>query len=457
MIDRKTSLQGLGVLIVDDEDDVRRGLMKLVSTLGADVSCAPDGKRALEIVRQGSVDVVVSDIRMPRMTGIELLETIQSETLPVEVLLMTGFGTIELAVECMGLGAAHFIAKPFDNHEMLRSISSIGERLLSKKDKPKARSGKFVAHADTMRNLMAEIDRISSTVLPVLIEGETGTGKEVVAQEIHRRSQASNRRFDAVNCAALPDTLLESELFGHKEGAFTGATEDREGLFQTADGGTVFLDEVASMSPAFQGKLLRVLQDKVVRPLGGTEDIHVDFRLLAATNQDLELMVEAGKFRSDLLYRLRVLHLKIPALRDRPDDISALSQHFVQLHNQDCRSSSMRPPEIDIETDRFLRSHAWPGNVRELENAVMRALVACAGAKLSPHHFDIVPIKVDGASYDESKKLAIERFQQRYVEDALRSSQGNVSQAAMACGLTRAALQKIMRKLDIRREHFMER
>ena len=451
----KANLEGLEILIVDDEEDVRRGLMKLISVLGAEVRCAPDGVRALEIIRKGEIDLVVSDIRMPRMTGTELLDVIQQEKLGVDVLLMTGFGTIELAVECMSRGAAHFIAKPFDNHEMLRSVGTIGERILRKHSLTPRRGGEFVAHDASMQRLMKEISRVAATALPVLIEGETGTGKELVAREVHRQSFNREGRFEAVNCAALPDTLLESELFGHRRGAFTGATEDHEGVFQQARGGTVFLDEVASMSPAFQGKLLRVLQDKVVRPLGGSHDVPVDFRLVAASNMDLEALVDRGEFRSDLLYRLRVLHLKIPPLRARPDDITALTRHFVERYTPDCLGPHATAPAVDGETDRFLRSHSWPGNVRELENAVMRALVSCSGSTLAPHHFDIVPVAHGEKNYDEGKKQAIMRFQQRFVVDALKASQGNVSQAAAACGLTRAALQKIMRNLDIRRENFM--
>lgn len=451
---RPHEFAGLTVCVVDDEDDVRRGLDRLISSIGADVRTAPDGGRALEIVRNDRIDIVVSDIRMPRMNGVELLEAIREESPETQVVIMTGFGTIELAVSCMAAGAAHFVAKPFDNHQLLNVVRTIGRKARSDRGS-RSRDSEIVAVDPAMRAVLAHVDEVAATRMPVLIEGETGTGKDLIARQVHRRSANSALPFLAVNCAALPDTLLESELFGHRAGAFTGAESDRPGLFPSAEGGTVFLDEVSSMSPAFQGKLLRVLQNRAVRPLGGDSDVDVDFRLIAATNRALDELVEEGGFRQDLLYRLRVLRVAIPPLRKRPDDVSALARLFIERSTPDCRGDGAQPPTLDPEADMLLRGQPWPGNVRELESAVIRALVACHGDVLRPHHFDLAEVENTDPSYEAGKRRAIERFQRRFVEDALSANRGNVSRAAAACGLTRAALQKIMRSLGIKREQFV--
>ncbi|MEE9392819.1 MAG: sigma-54 dependent transcriptional regulator [Planctomycetota bacterium] len=452
---KEANLEGFTILVVDDEDDVRRGLQKLIGSLQAEVLTAPDGARALSIVRDGGIDIVVSDIRMPHVSGIELLDAVRKESPKTEVLMMTGFGTIELAVSCMAAGAAHFVAKPFDNRQVLRVLLSMGRRIRANAESRPERQTSFVVADAKMVAVMAHIDQVASTKLPVLIEGETGTGKELVAREIHRRSGLAARPFLAVNCAALPDTLLESELFGHRSGAFTGAERDRVGLFASAQGGTVFLDEIASMSPAFQGKLLRVLQNQAVRPLGADKDVPVEFRLLAATNRNLEKQVRDGKFRDDLLYRLRILHVEIPPLRERPGDISAIARSIVERSTADCRGVGAKPPVITADADRLLREQPWPGNVRELEAVVIRALVASRGDELDAHHLDLKPSDSSKLSYDAGKKRAIASFQRRFVEDALSVNKGNISHAADACGLTRAALQKIIRSLQIDRARFV--
>ena len=449
-----TRLNGLKVCVVDDERDVRRGLERLISNAGARVFTAEDGVAALEIVTSESIHVVITDVRMPRMTGPELLTAIKKQSPSTEVIVMTGFGSIELAVSCMAAGAAHFLAKPSDNHQMLRVIGTIHRRLLPPGPNTDRPDSRLVASDPKMLELVEHIHQVAQTRIPVLVEGESGTGKELVAQEIHRISPFHHLPFRAVNCAALPDTLLESELFGHRAGAFTGADSDRVGLFASAKGGTVFLDEVSSMSAAFQAKLLRVLQESSVRPLGTNEEVKVDFRLVGATNRPLDEMVEAGEFRADLLYRLRVLHLHIPPLRERPADIAALSRRFVERWTPECRGPDATPPTISSKATELLGQQSWPGNVRELESAVIRALVASKGATLEPHHFDACTTTTSELSYEDGKKQAIASFQRRFVEQALSNHQGNISHAAKACGLTRAALQKIMRTLDIKRDRF---
>lgn len=312
-----------------------------------------------------------------------------------------------------------------------------------------------------MQRVMALVARVAPSPVPVLIEGESGTGKELVARSLHAQSIVSERPFQAVNCAALSDTLLESELFGHRRGSFTGADRDRPGLFVEACGGTVFLDEVACMSSAFQAKLLRVLQEKRVRPVGGSADVAVDFRLLAATNRDLHRLVREGSFREDLYYRLQVVRIHIPPLRERPQDVLPLAARFLEQAAQGCLADGAPRPQFSDEALALLIAYGWPGNVRELENAVQRALIVCCGRQILPYHMGLTEPGWDGdpqahgaLDYADAKRVAVERFQREFVQRALERSAGNVSRAAEACGMTRVALQKILRQLGIDRRSF---
>ncbi len=448
-------LDGLRVLVVDDEPDLRLGMQRLVSDLGATVVTASRGDEALRILEQDPVELVVSDIRMPGLSGEELLREIKTRWPDVGMILVTGFGTIEQAVSCMKEGAAHFITKPFDNHDFQRTVSLVGSRQLAR---AVGAGHAIVAGPGPMRRLLDHLPRVAKTSLPILIEGETGTGKELVAREVHRLGPHPERPFLAVNCAALPDTLLESELFGYRRGAFTGADRDRDGLFVQARGGTVFLDEIASMSLPFQARLLRVLQEKVVRPLGADVDEIVDFRLVAATNRDLTDLVSKGEFRDDLLFRLKVLEVKVPPLRERRDDIPALARHFMETMGRECLPDGEVVPVLDASALDRLRRYSWPGNVRELENVILRGLVVGHDGRLRGDDLDLpdeddVALDLD-IPYERAKSNAVRRFQQRFVEDALRRARGNISQAARDCGMTRAALQRILQKLEIDRTSF---
>jgi len=364
-------------------------------------------------------------------------------------------------VQCVQAGASHFLTKPFDNEEILGIIQRLGMQLLAKRQSPKIGIDVMVAEDPATKRVLSLVEKVAPQPVPVLIEGESGSGKEVIARAIHRRSMVSDCDFQAVNCAALSDTLLESELFGHVRGAFTGADRDRRGLFALAEGGTVFLDEVSSMSPAFQGKLLRVLQEKVIRPVGGSADVPVSFRLIAATNRDLEAMVQAGKFREDLYYRLQVVQVHIPPLRERPGDIVPLAMHFLLRATQECLGEEATPPELSQETLQRLRTYEWPGNVRELENAIQRAIIVCCGECLMPFHLGLesqewgVTAEAGDQNYSEAKALAMGDFQREFVQRALEKSLGNVTQAATSCGLTRAAFQKILKQLGVDRTRFV--
>ncbi len=465
----------LRVLVVDDEADIRLGLTRLLETLGVYAKQAADGREALDAFQDSEWDLVLTDLMMPGMTGAELLVEIKKEFPQTAVVLLTGFGSVQTAVQCLQDGAAHFLTKPFDNQDVLSIIQRLGCQLLARRQ-PREVGVAMVAEDPATQRMLELVRQVAPRQVPVLVEGESGTGKEVVARALHRWSSVSEGKFLAVNCAAVSDTLLESELFGHVRGSFTGADRDRAGVFAEVQGGTVFLDEVASMSPAFQGKLLRVLQEKVVRPVGSDRDIPVDFRLIAATNRDLEKRVEEGKFREDLYFRLRVVPVFIPPLRERPHDVLPLALHFLLRESQVCLGPDAQPPEFAAETIQRMSSHSWPGNVRELENCIMRAMIVCGGERILAHHLGLderrwraaddhpgdVPLgkavgsaaEVGSDDYAEAKRQTVERFQREFVERALQNSQGNVSQAAIDCGLTRAAFQKILRQLGVDRGSF---
>lgn len=452
------------VLIVDDEADIRLGLELLLRGLELHVQTFASGRDALAELARGGADLVVTDLQMPGMSGTELLAEIKARHPETEVVVLTGYGTIRTAVWCMQHGARHFLTKPFDNEEVRTLISRLArQRAAGTQIQAAAVDGpQMIAESPRMRATLALVDRVARADVAVLIEGETGTGKELIARALHARGSRSARPFQAVNCAALPDTLLEAELFGHAAGAFTGARTARSGLFAEADGGTVFLDEVASMSTAFQGKLLRVLQDRVVRPLGAAADIPVDFRLVAATNRDLEEMVRRGEFREDLFYRLRVVSIPLPPLRERKEDVPALATHFLALATAECLGPEAAPAELTPAAIAALQAHDWPGNVRELENAVRRAVVVCMDDQVLPHHLGLASSawaapKISSPTeleYEDGKREAVRRFQREFVARALRRTRGNVTQAAEECGLTRAALQRILKQLDMDREQF---
>lgn len=457
------SLAGLRILVVDDEPDLRLGLTRLLQQTGATIAAAASAEEALTQLASSPADLVISDIRMPGRSGVDLLRDVRSSHPAVEVILVTGFGTIELAVECLHAGAANFLTKPFDNDEILQTVAMSGRRILAARTAALEDTGEegMIAVDPAMLSVLELVRRVAGTHVPVLINGESGTGKELVARAIHRRSGLS-KPFVAVNCAALPDTLLESELFGFRRGAFTGADRHYEGMLRRAAGGTLFLDEIASMSPVFQSKLLRVLQDKIIRPLGSATDEAADFRLIAACNRDVREMVEAGQFREDLYYRLSVFHITIPPLRERPADILPLTRHFVRRAAHLCLPASTSIPAITADAAVALQQYSWPGNVRELENATQRAVILGRGADLLPHHFFLhgvsaaagTPSHAPVETYEEAKQRLLDDFQRQFLENILGRTGGNISHAAEECGLTRAAIQKMMKRLNIDRSNF---
>jgi DNA-binding NtrC family response regulator len=475
------ALAGLHVLVVDDEADIRSGIARLVETTGAKVRTAASGEEALDVFKGAAIDLVLSDIQMKGMSGVELMREVMRRAPGTAVILITGYGTIAQAVECLQNGASHFLTKPFDNDELVTTVTRLGRKIQAERSvardvidassgasrppegAPPASRIEIMTSDRRMKLVLDLVEQAAGTRLPVLVQGESGTGKELVARAVHARSGSAGKPFLAVNCAALPDTLLESELFGYRRGAFTGATRDHRGLFAQAQGGSVFLDEVPSMSLAFQGKLLRVLQERVVRPLGATSDEKVDFRLIGAANRNLKEMVTRGEFREDLYYRICVIEIPIPPLRERVVDIPLLAEFFLKRTAAECLEDPAATPELSPAALDELCAHSWPGNVRELENTIQRALITCRGPRILPHHlllrgsisaFETAAGEEGGGGYEEAKMRAIERFQRQFITQALERTGGNISRAASECGLTRAAMQKIMKALSLEREDF---
>ncbi len=391
------------VLVVDDKEMLRDSVGVTLQRAGHTVIAAPGGEAALEIIARKRPDAVITDLKMPGMTGLELLERIREIDDELPVVLMTAFGTIETAVKAMNAGAFTYLTKPFEGDELIISVKRAIEHARLQRDNeilrrsaPVADVAPSVASAEApavgagldrlvgdsgeMRAVKEQVEAVARSQGTVLIQGESGVGKEVIARAIHELSPRSGETFMALNCAALSASLLESELFGHEKGAFTGAEKLRKGRFELANGGTLLLDEISEISPQIQAKLLRVLQERVFERVGSSVSIGVDVRVLATTNRDLTRSVEAGEFRQDLYFRLNVLPVHVPALRERPDDVPGLTEFFIK---RVCAREGLAPKRITDSAVQLLRSYQWPGNVRELQNICERAVVLCRGETIN--------------------------------------------------------------------------
>ncbi len=456
------------VLIVDDEADLLHGLKRLItSDLDCRVTLADNGPDALEIIRERPIDVVLADIRMPGMDGISLLQRIREFDATITVIIMTAYGSVERAVTAIKAGAFDFIQKPFGEERLIHLVKNGLEhnrlvrensRLLHALDKQTSFS-KIVGQSQPMRLVLNKIKMLAKTDITVLIRGETGTGKELAGRAIHAFSQRHGREMVTVNCPALPETILESELFGYKKGAFTNAISDKRGMFDQAQGSTIFLDEIGDLSPAIQSKLLRVLQEKQITPLGATVSHAVDIRILAATNQDLEKKIENHEFREDLYYRLNVASLTMPSLEDIKEDLPLLVEHFLaKIANElDTTPKSVAPEVINELLDR-----SWPGNTRELENTirewyamipgpVIKKTLSAADEPAVDENQAIVDIT---QPYKDLKARAIEAFTRRYLHQLLEHTRGNITFSAQVSGIKRQSLQKIIKRYHIRPEKF---
>jgi DNA-binding NtrC family response regulator len=445
----------------------------LKRSVGADLGClvvtASSGEEALQVLQHQPVDLVLADIRMPGMGGMELLTHVRQQHPWLTVVMMTAHGRIELAVQAIKAGAYDFITKPFDLETLELTLSKALERsrllrenlVLQEHVQSQAAFQNLVGRSQKMQRVYETVQMVAKTDFTVLITGESGTGKDLVARAIHALSGRSGRRYVAVNCPAVPETILESELFGYRKGAFTHASQNRIGLFQEAHGGTLFLDEIGDISTTIQTKLLRVLQEKEIKPLGDTKSIQVDVRVIASTNRNLEDKMKCGEFREDLFYRLNVLPIVLPALRERREDIPLLVDHFLRKR---CADLSRPQKSISMELmERFLR-HPWEGNVRELENLITRGVLYAPGEEIRPEDVGfpeasearncLMTENVRELPYRDAKEAVLQRFNAEYIGGLLADTHGNVSHAAQLCGLERQALQQVMRRYGIRADDY---
>jgi two-component system, NtrC family, response regulator len=374
------------ILIVDDEINYPLVLSAVLQDEGFETLTANSGEEALEILENSDVDLLLTDMKMPKMDGITLLERIKEKDPELPVMMMTAHGTVEKAVEAMQKGAYNYIMKPFDNERLILFVNKAVAMYRVVKENRQLRSavesqysfGNLIGKSKPMQDIFNTIQKVAPATATVLIEGASGTGKELVAKSIHFNSPRRNKPFVAVNCSALAESLLESELFGHERGAFTGAVAMKKGRFELADGGTLFLDEIGELSPSLQVKLLRILQEKAFERVGGVKPISVDIRLIAATNKSLKQQIGKGLFREDLFYRLNVVHIVLPPLKERIEDIRPLVSHFIEKY-ADERWRDKPISHVEKEVERLLFDYDWPGNVRELENVIERAMVMCSG------------------------------------------------------------------------------
>ena len=461
------------VLVVDDEQALLGAMRRLLRD-NFEVITLDDPFAALDLLREVDVDVMLADLRMPRMSGMELLTRAKQTRPDVEVIVMTAFATIETAIQAVRSGAFHYLTKPFGH---IREVSLFVEKALEKRQLVhRARSlerelrnsagfASIVGNSPAMNDVFRLIESVAATSANVLIEGETGTGKELIARAVHERSDRAHAPMVAVNCSALTETLLESELFGHKKGSFTGATQDKKGLFEAAHRGTLFLDETGDMALSTQVKLLRALQDGDVRPIGATASLKVDARVIAATNVDLQAAMKKGTFREDLYWRLNVIRIELPPLRKRVGDIPILAKYFLRR----AAERFERPVQkISSEAMGVLVEHRWDGNVRELENVMERAVLLCGGDVVTPED---LPTRLSppgeaprmgrvGLSssahivFRQAKDMAISTFERRYCEEQLEWASGNVSEAARRAGLDRANFRRLLTRHGIRAEDF---
>ena len=455
------------ILVVEDEQDMLLGLRKILSNQGHDVEIAETGSIGLRKVEESFFDIVITDLKMPGVSGIELLRKAKEAHSDTVVIVITGYGTVESAVEAMKLGAYDYIAKPFDAEHIrmvvrkgLRQIALTNEnRYLKQQAREEKDFQNIIGESRKMQDVFRIADQVAIASTTVLILGESGTGKELLARYIHYSSPRKDRVFVPVNCSALTETLLESELFGHEKGSFTGAISTKRGLMEIASGGTFFFDEIGDVSPPIQGKLLRVLQEREFMRVGGTDTISTDVRLVAATNKNLEECIEERTFREDLYYRLNVVSVHLPPLRERKDDIPLLAQLFLRRFN---KKLGKRIDGIPRDVLAVLMGYDWPGNVRELENVMERAVVLATADtievsrlpdKLLEAHVDSGPV-FRGLSYKEAKQQVVDSFSKEFAERLLQMSGGNISQAAQQAGMDGANFRRLMRKYNIRaQEH----
>ncbi|MBX3247342.1 MAG: sigma-54-dependent Fis family transcriptional regulator [Myxococcales bacterium] len=446
------------ILVVDDQRNMRTTLTMMLRGAGHDTDEAADGDEACEKIVSDTYDLVLTDLRMGATDGMTVLRHTRQESPLTEVIVMTAYGTIESAVEAMRIGAHDYIQKPFEEDELLVKVEKALEKrklagevsVMAAEFRDRYRFENIIGRSQAIRDVLGRIVRVAPTPATVLITGESGTGKELVARAIHANSTRSERPFVGVNCAAISETLLESELFGHVRGAFTGAVSSRKGLFEEADGGTFFFDEIAETPPAFQAKLLRAIQEGEIRRLGDNKPVHVDIRIIAATNQDLKKAIEEKRFREDLYYRLNVARFVLPPLRERREDIPPLVEHFLLKYGRKMGRRGVRLGDGVLD---FLVKYDYPGNIRELENLIEQGVALALEGMItlddvvSPEIREATP----AAAMIGSRSLqdVVDRAEKEAIETVLREVEGNKERAAEMLGLSGTTLWRKMKRLDI--------
>ena len=446
----------LSVLVVDDDEMLRTAICANLELEGYDVSSVASAKEALKVVSTGSFDIVLSDLKLPDLSGIEFIRQCKERKDEVAMVLMTGFGNTDLALEALRAGAYDYLSKPFQMDELVLTLKKIEERERLRAENTELRSAitqrynfsNIIAQSKSMREIFETVKRLANFNTTILVKGESGTGKELLARAIHHNSPRRGKPFIAINCGAIPENLMESELFGHKRGAFTDATRDKHGLFEEANGGTIFLDEIGEMPPHLQVKLLRALQERQIRPVGSEETTNVDVRVIAASLRDLEQDVKDGRFRDDLYYRLNVVSIDLPPLRERTEDIPVLVDHFLKKHNKKLGLNIMK---IDPDAMKCLVGYSWRGNVRELENCIERAIVLTDSDSIG---IEVLPEKIreeGGVAQadthfseidddDLSIKKHTRNLEKALIVRALKKTKGNRTHAAKFLEISHRAL-----------------
>ncbi len=450
---------GKAILVVDDTPGIRDAILKILNKEGFNVFTAGDGEQAVKILQKNDIALVLTDLKMPKVDGAELLSITKTISPDIEVILITGYGTVEVAVEAMKDGAFDFIQKPFNKAVVLKTVRKALEKrslvlenkILHEKLKNIQKTGNVIGRSPAMRKVMDLAGQVASSSAIILITGESGVGKEVVAVDIHNMSQRRENKFIKVNCAALPETLLEAELFGYEKGAFTGAVSRREGRFELADRGTLFLDEVGDINPAVQVKLLRVLQSGEFERLGGGKTVKSDVRVIAATNASLKKLVETKQFREDLYYRLNVINIEIPPLRERKEDIMLLADFFLRMYSS---KNDKNIEGISKETMDLLTKYRWPGNVRELENTIERAVVLTRETVIKPTDLPEDILNAVKGSEDITTsgrvlnipvgKVPLKEIEKMVMEETLKQAKGNKNIASKILGVSKRTLYRKM-------------
>ena len=439
------------ILIADDEEQIREPLSFVLNKEGYNCKTVNDGSNAIKALQEDNYDILITDIKMPGMNGVEVLEKSREISPETIVILITAYGSVETAIQALRKGAADYFLKPLDFDEVLVRLKNLirnkelfrFNKILRKQINTNYNFENIIGKSSVMKKIFEMVKQVSEVSTNILITGATGTGKELIARAIHNNGNKKDKPFIPVNCGAIPDNLYESEFFGYKKGAFTGADTNYEGLFKSADSGTIFLDEIAELPEHMQVKLNRVLQEREIKPIGSSFTIKIDVRILAATNKNLEEEVKSGSFREDLFYRINVVELKLPSLAERKDDVPLLVDHFINKYNNELNKSIMG---IDNEVIKLFMSYDWKGNLRELENMIERAVLLCQEDIITPKYLPSHIFENKNELYTDNLNEAIETFEQNHINEIIKRTEGNKTEAAKLLGVDPSTLYRKMSK-----------